>query len=479
MKCPKCKKENDNNALVCSECGFKLQLKCPYCGSYNYIGAKTCSSCNQQLLKTCPACKAVNFSQAKVCRKCSTPFSTENGKNIPVATPLLTKSACVAIELINISSIKNNIKSQEIAQKVIAKFYQIFAKTAKKSNVKALKINENTLVASFDNSSSFLDSVNDAVEFTEQLDTSLDEVSQLLESKLKVSYKVRYFIGTFKPQQKLEITSAIALGVVDDIIFSEDVYVHLKDRMLFKEIENNLNGKYYKFLDQNDPETIVSELPKEPLIKNRTEIVGELVNKVEMAKEGFVVCLNGITGIGKSNIFNALKMTFDEDNSRIWLTGQCPFVSKNSPLAFFKSLLQNLFDIPVFNIDIENTKNKVTGFLNDKLSITDINMVNHILSVILINESDINNPLYQNKQNTYVAIATLFKSLLSKGSTVLQIEDIENIDNFSLEILRNLFDDGILKCDLKIFVTSNMDIDIIQFFANPQSPRLKEFLSKV
>ena len=33
------KKENDNNALVCSECGFKLQLKCPYCGSYNYDNA--------------------------------------------------------------------------------------------------------------------------------------------------------------------------------------------------------------------------------------------------------------------------------------------------------------------------------------------------------------------------------------------------------------------------------------------------------
>ncbi len=473
MICPKCKKENDENALVCSGCGFKLKLKCPHCGSYNPITAKSCSNCGGQLLKACPACKAVNFYQAKTCRKCGSQFqpTTPNTQvRQPAAPkeqlPMLENAASVAIELINISSIKNNIKSKELSEKIIAKFYQIFAKTAKETNVKPLKINENTLIASFKTAPSFIDSVNYAVDFVEKLDNALDEVSVVLETKLKVSYKVRYFIGTYNTTQKSDITSAISLGVVDDIIISDDVYQKLKDRMLFKEIENT-NGKFYKFLDQNNPETIITDIPKEPPSKSRMDVVSEIVNKVQMAKEGYVVCLNGPTGIGKSNIFNALRMTFEEDNSNIWLSGQCQLQAQDAPLAFFKSVLKNLFDIPVFNIDIENTKKKITTILSEKLNFTDVNIIEWVIATIIYNENALSNSIYQNKMNTYNAIASIFRALLSRGAVVLQIEDIENIDSFSMEILKSLLDDGILKCNLKIFITSNMNYDIIQYFASP------------
>ena len=127
MICPKCKTKNNDEDIVCSNCGFKLKLKCPYCGTYNVIGAKSCSACGKQLLKVCPACKAVNFSTAKVCRKCSAPFSSKPvAEQTTESVPLtLEKYATLAVELINISSIKANIKNQDITLKVINKFYQI------------------------------------------------------------------------------------------------------------------------------------------------------------------------------------------------------------------------------------------------------------------------------------------------------------------------------------------------------------------
>jgi len=474
MKCPKCKSENDDNALVCSSCGFKLKLKCPFCGNYNTVGAKNCASCKSQLLKVCPSCKAVNFAQVQVCRKCKTPFPSKNNANNappkveqhPVNNNLLENAVSVAIELINISSIKNNIKSQELSQKIISKFYQVFAKIAKDSKAKAFKLAENVLITAFDSAPSFVDSVNCAVEFVENLDRALDEVSDLLEKKLKVSFKVRYLVSDYKTAQKNEIISAISLGVVDDIIFSEEVYLRLKDKMMFKQLETNTEIKFYKFLDENNLEVTVNDIPKEQSSRTRMQVVSELINKVQMAPEGFVVCLSGPTGVGKSNIFSALKMTFEEDNSNIWLSGQCNLLSSDAPLGFFRSLLRNMFELPTTNVDSDNSKTKIASFVTNQLNITNKDMLNQIIAIIFPDENKLQNTLYQNKQNTYNAIATLFRSLLGKGAVVLQIEDIEKIDSFSLEILRSLFEDGILKCNLKIFITANMDIDIIQFFAS-------------
>lgn len=536
MICPKCKKENDDNALICSSCGFKLKLPCPHCGSYNHVGAKICSTCNGKLLKVCPECKAVNFIQVKQCRKCkaefnkfvqpqASPVQTQQVQQqdvAPVQQPqpepqvakqqepqvvepqvitqpaqqpqtsqgqtqqpqvqpqqtheqqpqssnqnLLDKAAIVAIDLINLSSIKTNIKSEEISQKIITKFYQIFAKIARDANLKPLKLNESTLVVSFANSPSFIDSVNSAVSFIETLDRTLDSVSEQLEKKLKITYKVRYLAATFKTHQKKDILSAISLGVVDDIIFSQDIHSKLQDRMLFKEVDS-INGEiFYKFLDENDPDTIVKDLPpKEPPAKNRMQIVTEMVDKVQMATEGFIVCMNGPTGVGKSNIFSALKMTFDEDNSNTWIIGQCPLFCSTAPLAFFRNLLKTLFDIPSVNIDSDNTKTTIASYLTNNLGITSQDVINQIIAIVFPDENKLQNSIYQNKQNTYGAIASIFRALLNKGALVLQIEDIERIDSFSLEIFRNLFDEGILKCNLKIFATSNMDIDIIQFFAS-------------
>lgn len=462
MICPKCKTENSNDAVICSNCGFKLKIKCPHCSTLNNIGQKVCISCDKNILKNCPKCNAINYETALKCRKCNHVFETiSQGFNNDI------KTVSVVVELINISSIKTNIKSEELSQKVINKFYQIFSKATKEISLKPLKINENTLVARFDKSASFIDGIDDAIAFIENLDNSIDATSNLLENKLKISFKVRYLVSSYKPTQKQDILEAISLGVVDDMIFSEDIYLNIKEKMPFKKITLSNGNNFYKFLDENDPETITTELPKEPVVKTRMDIVNEMYQKMNLAQNGFVACLNGPMGIGKSNIFNALKQTFDEDNSKIYLMGQCSLQSPISPLAFFKDVFKNLFDIPVFNLDVNATTERIRLYLQNILNISDETLVNDIYSVLFFDEEKLQHNIYENKQKTYSTITKLFRTLLQNKSVILQIEDIEHIDNFSMEILRNLFEEGILKCDFKMFISSNITVDIIQLFASP------------
>ncbi|OGH97056.1 MAG: hypothetical protein A2104_04640 [Candidatus Melainabacteria bacterium GWF2_32_7] len=71
MKCPRCKEENAENAVVCVNCKLKLKSACPRCKALNKIGQSVCSNCNLRLIRFCPQCKSPNFPNAPVCRKCN------------------------------------------------------------------------------------------------------------------------------------------------------------------------------------------------------------------------------------------------------------------------------------------------------------------------------------------------------------------------------------------------------------------------
>lgn len=71
MKCPRCKEENTENSVVCSNCELKLKSACPRCKSLNKIGQNACSNCNLRLIRFCPQCKSPNFPNAPHCRKCN------------------------------------------------------------------------------------------------------------------------------------------------------------------------------------------------------------------------------------------------------------------------------------------------------------------------------------------------------------------------------------------------------------------------
>ena len=79
MLCPKCKKEIEDNVLICNHCSTKVASICKRCGTYNLITSKECISCGEKLLKICDKCGAANLPNSKTCRKCGILF--ENSKH--------------------------------------------------------------------------------------------------------------------------------------------------------------------------------------------------------------------------------------------------------------------------------------------------------------------------------------------------------------------------------------------------------------
>ena len=87
MLCPKCKKEIDNNTLICTHCSAKVASACKKCGTYNLITSTECSCCGEVLIQICPNCGAANLPKTISCRKCGKTFfkeNTLNQANIPV-----------------------------------------------------------------------------------------------------------------------------------------------------------------------------------------------------------------------------------------------------------------------------------------------------------------------------------------------------------------------------------------------------------
>lgn len=74
MLCPRCKKEIDNNTLICTHCSAKVASACKKCGTYNSITSTECSYCGEILLHICSECGSANLPKTTHCRKCGEPL---------------------------------------------------------------------------------------------------------------------------------------------------------------------------------------------------------------------------------------------------------------------------------------------------------------------------------------------------------------------------------------------------------------------
>ena len=81
MKCPKCKKDIEENVLKCPHCNAKVASLCKLCGAYNPITATICACCQSELLKRCPDCNSLNLPEVTTCRKCGHTFLQKENKD--------------------------------------------------------------------------------------------------------------------------------------------------------------------------------------------------------------------------------------------------------------------------------------------------------------------------------------------------------------------------------------------------------------
>ncbi|MDP4092608.1 MAG: zinc ribbon domain-containing protein [Bacillota bacterium] len=76
LRCPKCRNPVERNWLICSSCGFSLNIRCPFCGKGTF-SAPVCSSCGAQLIVRCSSKRCAELqviTASNRCLKCGKAF---------------------------------------------------------------------------------------------------------------------------------------------------------------------------------------------------------------------------------------------------------------------------------------------------------------------------------------------------------------------------------------------------------------------
>ncbi len=123
MKCPRCKGENADSSMVCSNCGLKLKTACPRCKTLNKIGQPVCINCKLKLIRFCPQCKTPNFPNAMNCRKC----------NFELRKPKKTEVKELVVEQVSEKPPLTEAPTQQNIASKTEKFQQVSVDNAVKS----------------------------------------------------------------------------------------------------------------------------------------------------------------------------------------------------------------------------------------------------------------------------------------------------------------------------------------------------------
>lgn len=178
------------------------------------------------------------------------------------------------------------------------------------------------------------------------------------------------------------------------------------------------------------------------------------------------IAISGSAGAGKSSIVTNARQALAEENI-VWLFGQCSKYNDAVPFSYFQDVLKTLFALPAFNIDNDNSSQKIETAMKHHLGEEDLNFINTIKNIILPIPNDDNQSILENKQSTFAALGRLLIRISSKTKTVLVVEDIEDIDRSSYECLKFLIENNILDQNIKLIATHSKNFTLDNFFFAP------------
>ena len=123
-------------------------------------------------------------------------------------------------------------------------------------------------------------------------------------------------------------------------------------------------------------------------------------------------------------------------------------------------MFKYLFKLPLFNVDIGESKKTVSNILEKTLGIKDAQFERILNKIIFPDADNDRTDILNNKHEVFEVIQAILM-LLSDASTIAIImEDIDFIDKASLECINHLINTGLLDHKVKLIITHKPEFDI-------------------
>lgn len=491
MECPKCGAEIDKGALVCPNCKKVLKIICPVCRTVNE--KNICRKCGEILVTKCIKCGKINLMKNQKCVKCG--YSTElsalqNESNTETF-------AVIKIEFPNLDVIRTALGSNQLYMKFKSNLDNMINNYVKTLGVRRQIIKNSIYILRFNTVYTFSASANAAIEAVIELANLITRLNYKLLEKKNVSLKTNFSIikrDSDKNPYNIETGfQANMLNQEEDkdkkaldscqVITDDDFYELYNDKYVLESLDSVLvdgkmkrfyeiniksliriddfikEGKIEKQAEENEVPTFINEamsaqenISANTIAENIAAAEGEDLYNIDLINFDAINCAfyttennlvfnnivdvlqeipRGIVAIKAAGIYqpNVLKLLSVVDELGIYqniIPITCHKNMKYEPYAFFRELISSIFDYSVSSKLINQ---------NDYSMFDTIGQTDLVKDLMSLNQRDISNSM-ETRQQFFEVFASMLQAI---PDTLLFIENFENMDSMSQNILYQLF----------------------------------------
>lgn len=467
MKCPTCKTEVSENTLICPNCKKVLKLQCHNCGAITKNS--TCEKCGTVILNKCYKCGKLNTTNQDKCPKCGMDINASIG----LKESVIEEFAVLTIDLTNLDEIQNALKSEKLAKKFKTNIYEIIKKTAAQKKLR-VQVIDNTFIIRFCKDYSFVESAKSAIDYAIYVAQTVTQINNKLFDVKGIELKVQMAIQKRDVYAKpSEYKSGLNINVVysssesvrafNSIQLVADSYIYqvqkeqypfqslsavcIKDRMIMyfelilskllkQEQEKELDINEVK-LPKNTEYEPEEEIDDEILInfqdlhctflKTKTTNLHKELEKIQGKNiQNPIISVHSSKRLGKlANITtDEIKQIFND--SQVFRFS-CSSLNKFAPYGLLKQMLLEYRGIN--EISAMSDPGIIFSIFEDK----------NMQDLLLMN-GDVQELPEDMRYSYYESFTNFMASIPYK--TLFVIDDIENADECSIEILKYIFENN-------------------------------------
>lgn len=258
MNCPSCKSQISEKDLVCPHCKKVLHLKCNNCG---HVTKNTvCEKCGSVLLNKCYKCGKLNSTDLEVCPKCGLNVNASIG----LRESVIEEFAVLTLEITNFEDLKTALKSDKLTEQFKKNLYTLIKKNALQKKLRVQYL-DNTFIVRFCKDYSFQESCVSALDFAIFIGQTVTEINTKLFDAKGITLKAQMAIQKRDVYSKPEEYKS---GININVVYSSSGVSHL-----FNNVEVVVDSYIYQVAKNDYPFQSLSAV----YVKNQMVMFFELV----------------------------------------------------------------------------------------------------------------------------------------------------------------------------------------------------------